>query len=111
MFNELFAKFASKRIAPILKTEAELIQEFEKVKKGYASIATSAIYKLLKEYFEVKIEINRDALESLPLDEAEKLRMFKAEIKVMRNFLQDIEDMRSEYEREMAESAQIKVDV
>jgi|GEM_PF-6441463 hypothetical protein len=108
MFRELFANF-QKRELPALKTELELINEFEKIKRAYASIASSNLYKLLKEYFETKIEINRDALEVLGLDQSEKIRVFQAEIKVMRAFIQDIEGMMADYEREVLETQQTSI--
>lgn len=107
MFKDLFSKFKKTKVTPV-KNESELIQEFEKLKKAYASIATSQLYQLIKEYFETKIEINRDALEATTLQD--KIQTYQAEIRIMRSFIQDIEDMRSEYEREMAEKAEVKIE-
>lgn len=97
MFQELFSKF--RKNTP--KAIDNLEMEFDKMKKDYASIATSQLYNLFKNYFETKIEINRDAFEAVNLNDMEKVRALQCEIKVMKDFLSDIEEMRVTYENEV----------
>jgi hypothetical protein len=110
MFEKLFAKF-KKQLSKPEKTAAELEAEFDKLKVAYCNIANSDLYQLLKEYFEAKIEINRDIIELKNVNvEAERVHIAQAqaEIKVMRDFIVDIEGMKAEQELEaLAKSKEI----
>jgi len=103
MFDNLFAKFKKKEIKEVLaavKTEEELTQEFAGLKVKYAQIANSELYGFLKEYYQVRLDINRDILEGLnPHNEENKARILQAqcENKVIRDFITDIEDMKNQY--------------
>lgn len=90
----------------IKKVDQELMDldaawELEKVK--LRSVATSDLYTLFKELFEVRIEILRDSLEETPPlndEESKKGLMIRGEIKGMRGFIKDVEDMRASLELE-----------
>lgn len=95
MFNNLFDKFRKHEILPV-KQKEELEREFANIKISYATIASSQIYSLLKEYYLARLEINRDILEQLnPVYAGNKHKILaaQAENKIIRDFISDIEDM------------------
>lgn len=110
MFSKLFEKFRTQLSKPE-RTAEELTAEFDRLKVAYSQIATSDLYQLIKEYYEAKIEINRDILEikNISSDEDKaKMMNAQAEIRVMRDFINDMEDMKNQYELNNQQSAEIK---
>jgi len=100
MFKKLFAKFRKYDIQPI-KTEEALTHEFETLRVKYAQIGNSELYKFLSEYYQARLEINRDIIEGLnPYSSENQARILQAqsENKVIRDFISDIEDMKTQYE-------------
>lgn len=93
----MFENFKKRKLVQLSdQTIQELTSEFQKAKQSYALLGSSELYKFLVEYFEAKIEINRDRIELLdPYKEAEKPKIAQAilENKVMREFITDINDM------------------
>lgn len=104
MFEKLFEKFKKREITTTAeKTSQQLEQEFDLIKKEYAKIATSDLYKLFKNYYEARIEINRDLMEEKnPIVEGDRVKFveLRAENNVMRGFIIDIEDMKTQWELE-----------
>lgn len=99
MLSTFFDRFkkVKEQSAPA-KTMDELEREFDKMKVAYATVGTSEVYTMLKEYFLVKIEINRDLIElTTPIgeDTRTKIVQAQAEIRVMRDFIADIEEMKN----------------
>lgn len=102
MFESLFSKFR-KQLSRPERTGQELETEFDRLKIQYANLASSDVYQLIKEYFLAKIEINRDLFEVKNIsNEADKalLGNAQAEIRVMRDFIADIEGMKGQLEIE-----------
>lgn len=99
MLSTFFDRFKKvKEESAPAKTMEELEREFDKMKVAYATVGTSEIYKMLKEYFLVKIEINRDLIElTAPTGEDARTKVVQAqaEIRVMRDFIADIEEMKN----------------
>lgn len=106
MFKELFARFKKYDIQPV-KSQEELTNDFAILKVKYAQIANSELYNFLIEYYRARLEINRDILEGLnPNSEENKARLLQAqsENRVIRDFISDIEDMKTQYELGQIES-------
>lgn len=103
MFANVFEKF-KKSIAKKSQTQDELQREFDQVKINYASLATSDLYKLFKEYFTAKIELNRDDLEREK--DLNIINRKQAEILVYRSVMEDIEGM---YEMMLQEQPESKL--
>lgn len=77
------------------KTVEEVETEFKKQRKNYLEAANSTMYLFLREYFEARLEINRDRLELFnPSAGRDDIIAVQAEQKVMRQFITDIEEMR-----------------
>lgn len=88
----MFDMFKKRKLVSQNSKEMEQLQhEFEQEQKKYILMANSDVFKFFKEYFEAKIELNRDRLELL--DKGNEERLLKAENKVMREFVSDIESM------------------
>lgn len=99
MFDQLFARFKKVELSKPDKQIADLDTEFMRIKKAYADIATSDLYNLISEYFLVKIDLNRDAMDTKnPLSEEGRIKIveLQAENRIMRKFIEDIEAMRDE---------------
>jgi hypothetical protein len=106
VFDQLFTRFKKKPVNAVLKTD-ELEAEFRKAQIEYAKIADSDIYAFLREYFLAKLEINRDQLEKLGVDNVENMVRFRecqAENKVYRSMMKDIESMKEIVEIERLNS-------
>jgi hypothetical protein len=99
MFKELFKQFKKAEVSKADKATQDLEVAFDKIKIEYAKISTSDVYQLISEYYLTKIDLNRDTIESKnPLSEEGKIRIveLQAENRVMRSFIQDMEDMKKE---------------
>jgi hypothetical protein len=102
MFEKLFSKFKERKSLAD-KTSEEIEAEFEKIKVQYANLGTTDTYLILTEYFLAKIDINRDVMEQKdPLIEADRFEIVnrRAENRVMRGLIQDIEHMKQQVEVE-----------
>lgn len=90
----MFEKFKKKKA--VNKTLDQIEIEFDQERQRYLTAANSDVFKFFKEYFEAKIEINRDSLSLLnPYNPLEKHEILKLNLKnqVMSEFIADIEDM------------------
>lgn len=108
MFDELFSKFR-KKINKAEKTSEELEAEYEKLKLQYAQIANSDLYGFITAYYLAKIEINRDVMETKdPLVEADRFALvnLRAENRVMKYFMEDMEGMKAQMELEALQKEQ-----
>lgn len=88
-----FDKFFKKRQAK--KTNEAIQADYERQVVQFKNAANSQVFKFFKEYFEAKIEINRDAitlLDALNKKDAEKIAALNIENKMMASFIDDIED-------------------
>ena len=95
MFEDLFKKFKKRRLNS-LKSLEEIESDWEKMKLEYASVGSSDLYLLIKEYFLTRAEMNRDVMEELNIDDKAqlaKIRKAQAENQVIYNFINDIEGM------------------
>lgn len=94
----MFENFKKRKLIQLSdKTMEELVKEFDKEKQTYALLGSSEMYEFLVEYFQARIEINRDRIEILdPLKEPDRLKMVQplAENRVMRDFITDINNMK-----------------
>ena len=100
MFEKLFERFRAKQ-SKAERVSEDMEREFDRIKLEYSKIATSDLYKLIIEYFLTKIELNRDMIEEKnPLIKEDRYREveLKAEIKAMKGFITDMEDMKEQYE-------------
>lgn len=110
MFDQLFARFKKNEVSTTDKATQDLEAAFDKMKYEYAKIATSDLYNLISEYYLTKIDLNRDTIESKnPLSEEGKIRIveLQAENRVMRSFIQDMEEMKKELQKETLSEATI----
>lgn len=103
MFEHLFERYKKKKLNSV-KTQEELEVEFEKIKTDYASIGTSEVYLLLKEYFLTKMELNRDLMEEANIDDPAQvvhIRKAQAENRVYLSIISDIEGMIEQLQQDL----------
>lgn len=102
----MFESFKKRKLLNLSdSTLAELEQEFKTELSTYALLGNNEMYKFLIEYYEARVEINRDRLEILdPNKEVDRPKMVAvlAENRVIRDFIKDVEEMKALYETQGA---------
>jgi len=90
----MFKKFRKKQ--EVNKTIDQIQAEFDQEKVKYINAVNSDVFKFFKEYFEAKIEINRDQTGLLnPYNPLHKYEILKLNVKneVMAEFITEMEEM------------------
>lgn len=100
----MFERFKKRKLIHDLdKTLDELEAEYSLEKQKNIQLASNDFFKFLIGYLEAKIEINRDKIDLLDENkkkDRQKETMLKAELRVWREFIHEINELKKLYEQE-----------
>jgi hypothetical protein len=102
----MFHKFKKRQIdRRLVKNQAELEREYKNMLTQQIQAASSPMFEFFIDYFEAKLEINRDRLEIKdPIKDEGAIRDLQAEQRVMRRLVDDLIQSKNIAELELEET-------